>query len=387
MPFRLGTLLCLSDAARAGTIPVVKVVVIGGGVIGYSVAHALAGRVADVQVVDMRGPGCGATQASAGMLAPFIEGHDQTLLRLGVDSLSLYDAFVRTLERATGRGIEYSRRGTLQSARTPERAEELVRDEKRLAALGVERTLLSPAAALDMERALAPDTLAALVIPTHGYVHVGTLMAALVDAVTRAGVCSTVDRAVGLDPVGRGWRVRCLRQSFSADVVVIAAGSWSGQFGLDAVPVRPVRGQCLEVATASPPLGRVVWGEGCYLVPWQNGSTLVGATVEDVGFDESPTPAAIRSLLAAAAGVLPSLAGTDVRAVRVGLRPVTPDELPLVGWCASSPGVCLATGHYRNGILLAPLTARLVADLILDADSEDCRWARDALAPSRVELQ
>lgn len=359
---------------------------VGGGVIGYSVAHALAARGADVEVVDMRGPGCGATQASAGMLAPYIEGHGDTLLRLGVDSLSLYDDFIDRLERTTGWRVEYSRCGTLQTARTPEHAGQLAREAERLDAMGVERSMLSAAAALDAELALAPDTLAALLIPAHGYVHVGQLMHALLDAGMRVGVRSSVDRVLALEAGAAGWRVRCQHRALEADVVVIAAGSWSGQLGLENVPVRPVRGQCLEVATSSPPLRHVVWGEGCYLVPWRNGSLLIGATVEDVGFDESSTPEGIAALLAAATRLLPSLAGIEVRAVRVGLRPATPDELPLVGWCASWPGVCLATGHYRNGILLAPLTARLVADLVLGVDSEAGRWASDMLAPARVDL-
>ncbi len=131
-------------------------------------------------------------------------------------------------------------------------------------------------------------------------------------------------------------------------------------------PVRPVRGQLLHLRFASPPLSRVVWGAAAYLVPWVDGSVLVGATVEDAGFDDSVTVAGIRGLLDAAVELLPAAQFAAFTDARAGLRPATPDELPIVGRSSTMPGVYYATGHYRNGVLLAPLTAVMIADLVLE---------------------
>jgi thiazole synthase len=147
--------------------------------------------------------------------------------------------------------------------------------------------------------------------------------------------------------------------------VVIAAGSWSTKLP-PSPPVRPIRGQLLHLHFDRRPLSRVVWGPGCYLVPWRNGALLVGATVEDVGFDESATASGVGHLLGSCNDLLTITPDARFEAVRVGLRPGTPDELPLIGPSSTMRGVYFATGHYRNGVLLAPLTARLVGDLVID---------------------
>jgi glycine oxidase len=158
------------------------------------------------------------------------------------------------------------------------------------------------------------------------------------------------------------------------DHAVIAAGSWSRRVrvaGAPVFPVRPIRGQLLQLAWSgeSPPK-RSVWGTRCYTVPWPGGSLLVGATVEDVGFDERTTAAGVRELMDAVIDLLPGAARASLEGVRVGLRPATPDHLPLLGSLVSHPRVILATGHYRNGILLAPYTADAVTRLLLDGDQD-----------------
>ncbi len=366
-----------------------SIVVIGGGVIGYSVAHALAERGAPVQVVDMRGPGCGATRASAGMLAPYIEGHDDTLLKLGVASLAMYDGFLHRVDADAGQTTEYSRSGTLQIAQTRRHSEELSRASVRLSRQQVAHHLLTDVDIRALEPLLATDVQNGLLVPTHGYVHVPQLMTALTRAASRRGVTSRLDRVLKL--VAKAGRVQVIGEdaTLDAEVVVVAAGSWSGQLEMPPsvlIPVRPIRGQSLELGFQSPQLSHIVWGDSCYLVPWQNGSMIVGATVEDVGFDEASTAEGIGFLQARAEAVLPSAASAPVREVRVGLRPATVDELPLVGWSSTIRGVCLATGHYRNGILLAPLTAKLVADLVLGVEDAETRWATEAVAPSRLGL-
>jgi glycine oxidase len=132
------------------------------------------------------------------------------------------------------------------------------------------------------------------------------------------------------------------------------------------LPVRPIRGQLLQLASDGPPLHRIVWGPRCYLVPISQGSILAGATSEDAGFDERTTVAGVRDLLDGACDLVPHLWQATFTGARVGLRPATADELPIIGKSSKLPGVVYATGHYRNGVLLAPLTARAVADLVLE---------------------
>jgi len=130
--------------------------------------------------------------------------------------------------------------------------------------------------------------------------------------------------------------------------------------------VRPVRGQLLSLAWRGAPLRRVTWSSRCYMVPWDDGTVLVGATVEEVGFDERATAAGVRDLLDAACDLAPSARAAGFNGARVGLRPATPDDLPAIGRSRAAANVMYATGHYRNGVLLAPLTAKLVADAMLD---------------------
>jgi glycine/D-amino acid oxidase-like deaminating enzyme len=163
-----------------------------------------------------------------------------------------------------------------------------------------------------------------------------------------------------------GVAVKTSAGRIESDALILAAGSWSGQIPLAAAPVRPVRGQLLHLHFDQRPLSHVVWGTDCYLVPWRNGALLVGATVEDVGFDETATADGVTRLLGASAELLTTVRQARFEAVRVGLRPGTPDELPLIGPASTMPGVYYATGHYRNGVLLAPLTAKLVADLVIE---------------------
>lgn len=375
------TTACRAETAQYNRS--VSIVVVGGGVIGYSVAELLARRGADVLVVDMRGPGAGATQASAGMLVPYLEGHHEALLTAGVRSLALYDEFIARLVDESGLSIEYARCGSLQVAQTEGGAGQLARAALHLRGAGVEHTYLSGQEARELEPALGPLVSCGLLVPQHGYVHVGDLMAALVRSCERQGVSTLADRVEALRYVGDRWMLELASGDRWADAVVVAAGSWSGQLGLSHVPVKPIRGQTIEVAAATPPLGRVVWGEDCYLVPWRRGSTIAGATVEDVGFDETPTESAATTLRAAAGRIVPSLAAAPLRRVRAGLRPATADELPLVGWSHEHPRLMLATGHYRNGILLAPLTARLVVDALLDEPNPDDALVRTAVDPGR----
>lgn len=361
------------------------IVVVGAGIIGCAIAHELASRGAVVRVVDSRAAGEGATRASAGTLVPYIEGHSPLLRALGVRGLQLFDGFVERVSAEAGVAVEYARTGSIQVALDDVEAADLAAAAAVLAGEGVGHQWLDAAGVQDLEPALR-DLPAALLIPSHGHLSVQALMQALRQAATRFGTDWTTAQVTGVSQSGAGAQVTTADTTFAADAVVIAAGSWSSELRTPPSPaaratarqapslrtpapnpaVRPIRGQLVHLRLDHQPLSRVIWGTGCYLVPWRDGSLLVGATVEDVGFDESTTPEAVRTLARAAAALVPEARGARIHDVRVGLRPKTPDGLPAIGRSSTMPGVFYATGHYRTGVLLAPLTAALIADLVLD---------------------
>ena len=347
------------------------VVVIGAGVIGTAIAYELVTRGASVTLLDCRGTGLGSTQAAAGMLVPYLEGFGRPLLPLATASLGMYDAFVDRISRDAGIGIGYQRSGSLQVVTPEQPIEELEHIAADARAAGVECELLDARAARAAEPQLSPDVACALLMKSHGFVVSTDLVGALSAAAIKHGARVIVPaRAQRIARTGDRTEVHLDNgHAVAARHVVIAAGSWSGYLdiaGVPALPIRPVRGQLLQLASDAPPLARIVWGPRCYLVPANAGSILVGATVEDAGFDERTTVAGVRDLLDAACDLVPHLWQATFVTARVGLRPATVDEMPIIGRSAKVPGVVYATGHYRNGVLLAPLTARAVADLILD---------------------
>ncbi len=348
------------------------VLVIGSGVIGASVAFELAARGARVTVLDMRSAGRGASQASAGILAPFTEANpDSPLLDLGRRSLDLWDDFVARSRQASGREVEYVRSGTLEVSLDEAERDHLLRSKAWLEAEGQPSTWFEPADLSAFETAVTDQATGALHIHRHGFVNVPALVAALVQAARVSGAVFEDDVEVrSVDPAPDAVSVRTSDgRTYVADHVVVATGSWSPRVritGAAPIPVKPIRGQLLYLR---PPAGsmpsRIVWGTGCYTVPWRDGTLLVGATVEDVGFDERSTVAGVASLMQAVARLLPASRDAAVASVRVGLRPAADQGVPIVGPVAGVTRVTLATGHYRNGILLAPLTAAAVAAEVL----------------------
>ena len=350
------------------------IVVVGAGIVGCAVAYELARRGASVQIVDGRRPvGMGATQASAGVLAPYIEADERNsaFLDLAVRGLHLYDSFISRVVSDSGVAVRYHRTGTLEVTTSDERMATLRNVAARLEAQGLPLGLFDGRAARSEEPCLSGDVVGGLLVPAHGFVGASELTRALAAAARRHGAQliegSHVQRIVEVNgdlvvDTGRG--------PLTGNAVVLAAGSWSGQIeivGLAAsIPVRPVRGQLLHCMWNEPPLRRVIWGERCYLVPWDDGTLLVGATVEEAGFDERTTVAGVRDLLDAACELVPSAWTAGFLGARAGLRPASADQLPIIGASQVLPNLMYATGHYRNGVLLAPLTAQLVADAMLD---------------------
>ncbi len=343
------------------------VAVIGAGVIGQAIAYELVRRGASVTLIDARGAGLGSTQAAAGMLVPYIEGCGKPLLPLAVRSLDMYDAFVDRLSRDSGLRVGYSRCGSLQIASRSEPLDELLALAASLRTMGVECELLD---AGEIEPRLTTDVGGALLIEKHGFVVASELSGALSAAVIKHGARMLIPaRARRIARSGDSLEVLLDGDRLTATHVVLAAGSWSGQIEIDGVPpmpVRPVRGQLLQLVCDEPALSRIVWGSRCYLVPSDRRTILVGATVEEVGFDERTTAEGVQRLLEAACDLVPDLRRSTFAGARVGLRPATGDEMPIIGASRVVPGLVYATGHYRNGVLLAPLTAAAVANLILD---------------------
>ncbi len=346
------------------------IAVIGCGVVGASIAYELASRGADVEVIDARGAGLGATQASAGMLAPYVEGFGRPVLDMAALSLSMYDDFVARVMRDGGRPVHYRRTGSLQVAVSEEAAAGLAATAAAASSRGVRCSLLDAAQTREAEPQLTPEVSAGLLIDEHGFVSATDLVGAAVAAAIECGArVRAPERARSLARSSAGVDIQLEHDRLQAKQVVLATGCWSGQIdigGASGLPVRPVRGQLVEISSPPTPLARITWSERCYLVPAAEGRVLAGATMEEAGFDERPTVAGVRDLLEAASDLVPILWQQTFGGTRVGLRPATPDEMPIIGRSSRIPDVILATGHFRNGVLLAPLTARLVADLALD---------------------
>ncbi|HEX6465229.1 MAG TPA: glycine oxidase ThiO [Vicinamibacterales bacterium] len=342
-----------------------SIVVVGSGIVGCAIARELAVRGMACAVYDDRPVAGGATQASAGMLAPYVEAHERTPMHdLCVRSLVLYDEWVDAVRAESAMEVEYRRVGTLEVAFDSAEAARLRAAAER--SEDVVRVWLD-SEAVRREHAAIGDVAGGLFTAVHGYVAAPQLAAALAASAQRHGAALHRAPVERIDRVRSSLRVTTATGQVHADVVVLAAGAWTNAIaGVRTPPVRPIRGQLLHLGPLERSLATIVWGPECYIVPRTDGSLLVGATVEDVGFDERATAAGVRDLLDAACDLLPGAWGASFLDARVGMRPATPDELPVIGPDSEVDGVVHASGHYRNGVLLAPITGRLIADWIAD---------------------
>ena len=362
------------------------ILVIGGGIVGCAVAHELARRGASVQVIEERAVGRGATHAAAGILAPHIEiSSPGAFLDFAIRSLDAYDDFIARVQSDSGRPVLYRRSGTLQVAVNHETMQDLRGAAERLEARGLQLSLLNAQGARTEEPRLGADVMGGLVVHAHGFVAAGELVDALAAAARRYGArfiegCRVRRIASSGDDVV----VETDGGSLSASAAVLAAGSWSPHIEIAGVAVRPpvcpIRGQLVRLRTSTRILERVVWSDRCYLVPWDDGTVLVGATMEDAGFDERTTVAGVRDLIEAACELVPTMWAAAFLDARAGLRPASSDHRPIIGASTVLSNLMYATGHFRNGILLAPLTAALVADAMLDGRVDP---ALDATKPQR----
>jgi glycine oxidase len=356
-------------SALAGT----DAAVIGGGLIGLSVALALAKRGAAVRLFERGEPGRAASWAGAGMLAPYSESHDDPELTvLCSQSLNLYPAFAAALAEA-GIDPRLALKGILTAAFDDGALARLAERSRRLRADGVACEMLDRSETLTLEPGIGKAVRGGLLVRDEGSVDNRRLGRALVDACAACGVSIVRD----LDDVTvecdgrRVLGVRSTRGFSPSQWVVNAAGAWAGAVpGIPdwaRPPVDPVKGQMLALAAPSGLFGRPIWVPGAYLVPRGDGRLLVGATVERKGFDERVTAEGIRTLLHAAIESVPALCDFALTETWAGLRPGTPDGRPFIG-PTPVDGLLLATGHFRNGILLAPVTAQLIADFVETRD-------------------
>jgi glycine/D-amino acid oxidase-like deaminating enzyme len=279
------------------------------------------------------------------------------------------------LLEGTRGGIEYGRTGTLEVALDEDGAARLLGTKVWLDTTGVESEWLDGDAVRVFEPSLTPAAIGGLLTPDHGLVGVESLVDALVQQGKLHGVTFEFPvEVLTVEQHGDSVDVRSADRHYTADAVVVASGSWSRRLriaGVAPLPMRPIRGQLLHLqwCEGDQP-GRIVWGPNCYAVPWSDGSLLVGATAEDVGFDEGTTVSGVNSLTSAVTELLPHASGARIEAVKVGLRPSLPDGLPAIGPFAGAPRVIAATGHYRSGVLLAPITAEIVVRHLLDGKDD-----------------
>ena len=348
------------------------VVIIGGGVIGLSISRALARRgVRDVCLVERGGLGAEASSAAGGMLLPQVEadGHDD-FFALACRSRDLYPSLAVELRDETGIDVELDTTGTLYLALNEQDYEDIEQRYHWQTRAGLAVELLTSAAAREVEPCISEATFGALRFPNDIQVENRRLIAALANSINTLGVTAltetTVERLVidGRQITG----VQTSRGEISCRTVVLAAGTWSSFISPNPT-ITPVRGQmvCLE---AKPQLTRhVIFSPRGYLVQRQDGRLLAGSTSENAGFAKHVTGGGIATILRQALEISPSVANLPIVDTWAGLRPRAADGLPVLGPCGEIDGLFYATGHYRNGILLAPLTAELISEAIIAGET------------------
>ena len=365
------------------------VAIIGGGLIGGAIAWELARHGLQVVVLDRQQPGREASWAAAGILSASPESPEAIpLVPLFKSSLGLYPQFVAAVEEATGRSVGYRREGAIEAFFAGDARRELSTFVALNHGLGLAAEALPVEEARELEPALSDEPHAAALLPDEASVDNRLLTEAVLAAAARAGAeihgGAAVERLMRTG--GRVSGVVAGGETVAAANVVLAAGCYSSQIGELAryAPTRPVRGQMVALRSDRVNVRRVLRSEHGYLVPRDDSQLIAGSTTENVGYEKGVTAGGVEQILHAALKIAPRLAEAAIVETWSGLRPGTPDHLPILG-PTDLEGLLIATGHYRNGILLAPVTARLVREWITEGNTP---LAVEGFSPMRfVEAQ
>ena len=346
------------------------VAIAGGGVIGGAIALELARAGLRVAVFDRQKPGQEASWASAGIISPAPENPGMiATVELGKRSAALYPAFVAQVEEISGQSTGYRRKGTLEALFSRDAKAELSTIIALHHGLGLAAEPLRSEDARELEPALSDELEAAVLRPEEASIDGRLLTAAVFEAAERSG--AEIFPSSRVEAIWRdGARCRGLvleNEKAEAQWTVAAAGCYSGTIeGVSAyAPVKPAKGQMVALRADDLQVERVLWSDKIYLVPRNDGRILAGATVEYVGFDKGVTAGGIEKILAAAMELAPGLKNARLEETWAGLRPDSPDHLPILG-PTDLEGLVMATGHFRSGILLAPITARFVREWITE---------------------
>lgn len=353
-----------------GRVKTFDVAIAGAGLIGSAIALEVARAGLSVTIFDAGEPGEEASWAGAGILSPAPENAATVaMVPLGKASLALYPDFVASVEEISEQRTGFRPNGTIEALFSRDAACELSTLIALHHGLALRAEALSAEDARELEPALSEEIEAAVLRPDEASVDNRALTKAVLEAARRLGV-----EIVAGTPVLGVWREgqRCRgvlleKEKVSAKWTVIAAGSFSAKIAGAEVyaPVRPAKGQMIAVRPGSLKIERVLWSDKIYLVPRNDGRVLAGATVEYVGFDKHVTAGAIQKLLSAAINLAPELKDAWIEETWAGLRPASPDYLPIIG-PTDLQGLLVATGHFRGGILLAPITARLILEFVVE---------------------
>lgn len=340
----------------------------GGGLIGGAIALELARAGLHVGVFDKREPGQEASWAGAGILSPAPENPGAIpMVPLGQASLALYPEFIDTVEEISGQNVGFRPKGTVEALFSRDTARDLSTLIALHHGLGLKAEPLSAEDARELEPALSPEIEAAALRPDEASVDNRALTRAVLEAAQKSGAEILAGRA--MEAVWReGERCAGLRlhgEKIAARWTIIAAGCFSAK--IDGVepyaPVRPAKGQMIALRADGVKIERVLWSDHIYLVPRNDGRILAGATTEYVGFDKEVTAGGMEKILSAAIALAPGLANARIEETWAGLRPDSPDHLPILG-PTELDGLVIATGHFRSGILLTPITAQLVSEWV-----------------------
>lgn len=352
----------------AGPAPATDVAIIGGGVIGLAIGWQLLRSGFTVAIFERGSVGSGASLAATGMLAAAAEFEPggETLLELALESQRLWPSFAAELAADSDIAIDYRKDGVLLVALSRDEVDRLRFRYKLQQQAGLATQWQDAIACRDHEPGLRPSVVAGIFCAADHQVDPAGVMSALKQAFLRRGGhlfenCSTELWQEGGQVVGVETDLGAAR----ATIVVAAAGAWSGQLGLPFLPLRPLKGQSLALRgpRMPPMLGRMVWTEQVHLAPKSDGMIIIGATMEESGFDDAVTAGGVYALLEGARRALPGIEDLPLEAVWSGFRPTTIDDAPILGE-TSIGRLIVATGHHRNGYLLAPVTAAAIVELI-----------------------